>query len=1220
MSPLLSRVGQKGSMMESLPFEQLKSITERLSDPLLANLVAVLSRTSDSQVLLVYLPERLPAALPPLMSSASLDDLATLDLSTYDGLTIAFSAIDVIRDDLPTKGLAFYPLDQLLRERNQLDLLWRTLTALSYHLFSLLQDQMEAISPARRRQIHLEVVVLGAPSVLAHIPRTDLLCLIPDQDLEAYVEEGACRAVYRQLPDPATLPRGVQACDLQQFGADDFLSKGDILIALREILKPNLTLVPADPEWKEKEFIAVELRAVLNKNGLADAIDTTVRNLALDFWRKAEQTHDEMLSQTAYALATQCWLSGRDTSGLVGILPANDLHDFLAGRAYAIYRQLPEMIDSAELGNTLLISLERFTTWTIIPSGYGRHAQTLPPLRAQVCNVLGVKKHNWLDLGPILVRAGRVLDVARSDWLLVRDLITWPTTAPTKPQINSSHLLRTVRRSCDVTSLENPWHRRQGRYNTMLASIYNTLDQVLEKMEQQYGSGPEHLYYQALQSWYACACTDSQSIRLKLEEMITHLRQFEQRIRLDHRETHPLKHAVMRLRNVGQAILFMMSRGGQPDIIRQIYPEELGPVPGGVPLAIHQAVEARDEVQVPSLLLRQGFHRYMKLMERVQSNDESQVPVDVKIEQIQLCVAELTQARRVSFALPHEQNILKLLYDQAITQAKEMIEDLRGSAHLRFDLATHTVVQHEESNLVLYLKNIGRAKATEVEVELIGSEEFNLREASSMKTLTQLLPETEARIAFTIKPVTDDTFTIPLRISYCDTRPDRQTRQHDLFVRVESLDQGRFVPKQNPYFYGAPLTGQRYRSFYGRRLELESLISHLVGGAQQHVLLRGSRRMGKTSMLFVIKLIIEDRAGASGVRRWFGIPAIWNAGLDMLQPIFIDLQSIERKADSLSPTGFYREILSQISRAGCATMSLQPVIDQTIISAQQFGMALRQAQQSARRFLLLIDEFDVVDLMTDKYFYANLRHVISTVEHVIWIITSARGLHKEVAEYESPLFNIFKIRDLAQLDRRAAEHLILDAWRDDEEEPVLGSAGLRFHDDAVEAILHETGRYPYFIQLLCSEIVEYINSAQRTNYVLRSTVYDVIDNIIAPKSAAYIHFDYLWEPVSHLERMILLSLLHVEEPPTTEELYRQVAQRLRQVGLVLTQEGLKADYSRCLAHLYVIGAIEKNNSGRLVFGIPLFRRLLNQRTQHEDLWAIVVHEFQLAMMGEKGSG
>jgi hypothetical protein len=274
--------------------------------------------------------------------------------------------------------------------------------------------------------------------------------------------------------------------------------------------------------------------------------------------------------------------------------------------------------------------------------------------------------------------------------------------------------------------------------------------------------------------------------------------------------------------------------------------------------------------------------------------------------------------------------------------------------------------------------------------------------------------------------------------------------------------------------------------------------------------------------------------------------------------------------------------------------------------------------QGGRRLVVLLDEFDLLSSQQDAALFRNLRFVIEQVQEVTWIIASSLALYKELQTYESPLFNILKIVDLDRLDAVAAKRLVCDPWTPSAQEGRGRSATLQFLDDAVEAILYETGCLPYFIQLLCSAVVEHVNSVQ-TNYVTHATVYDVVRKVVQPQSAFYNHLAYLWDMPGSVGKAILLTLLGSADALPSEELYAALDERLLEQGGGFLGNWLLAQYRSSLHSLQVTQAVGWDSANRLTFRIPLFRRLLEGRSQREALWEVTLQEMREQYMREMGN-
>jgi len=1186
--------------MQALPFEVIQQINLQLADHFFPNLVAVFSKRDHRDLLLVYISTPLPKRTETI-ETMLLADLQSHHLRSYNGPVIAFSAIDAVHSDIPTKGTNFLMLANLLRQRGRFDLVRQTRYRLSHHLFDQWKNPLwKPKNEFHRHRLMAKIISFAVPQLLVRLPLQNLVAIIPDDDPEIFLNKDVCRLVYTHLPRPNLLPPGTTACVLADVEQPKYFENETGAVSMEEAWSGQ----------KQAEFFPLELRFILRKNGLDYHLPQTISSLAEYFYRCWE-SHPHQLTnlQLAYALVAEKWLGKADADDLVAILPCNNFAQFMAdGTAIYLYRQLNEPEQPALPAGIWRMSFEQLSHQSHLPDGYGRVGFSLFPLRTYLKSV-GIE--NWQDMGSIFLKAGETKSLARNAWLLVRDLMDWSREQREDYQVLLPDLIQVIIHSCALFSLVDPWEWRQGRYSQMMVGVYDTLNTVFIKQAEQVTERTERLYYRALGLWYGCATTPTEKIETELGKMVGLLRSCESTGGRQSPAKLELKERIAHLQRVGNALLHMLNRGGQPEIIEEFYRDELKPIAGSVQWAIRQAADMAtfDQTELPSLLFRHTFQLYTDIMNKIQKIRYSAIPLDEKIDQLQQRILDLEQARRIVFALYHETKILDLLYERAIQQTRTFTEDLRGSALLVVDIWTSSLAHYENNVLAFLVKNVGRVEARNVQAELVGSERFNLIEASSVKLLPNLPAETEKSVEFVIRPLVDDDFPLQLILRHEDPRVGIQEQRLQFSVRITSLDRRPFRPKPNPYIYGVPL--QDHRFFYGRRQELEALLNHLASGRPQNVLLQGARRTGKTSILNMLKNIIEDSTDTSQIRLQLGIPSEWYAALNKLQPVLLDMQSLERKRSLLTATEFYQAILAGLMDIGLGSGEIERLLTEPYVTVNQIERVLAQTvrEHHIGGLVLLLDEFDLLDLIADKSFYAHLRHIISHVQTVTWIITSALGLYKEVRDYESPLFNVFKIIAVGRLDREAARQLILAPWQPISLESPQQKPGLHFMDDAMHVILNETGCHPYFIQLLCSTIVEHVNLT-RTNYVLSRTVYEVIEKLIEPRSAAYEHFAYFWDRADGMGKAILLLLLSRTEPLTPEALQDIIQQRLAEPPVNLPAPWLVIKYNQSLLRLQAVEAVIPDNANRLMFGIPLFRQLLIRRSQRENLWESTVQLLQ----------
>jgi AAA ATPase domain len=716
-------------------------------------------------------------------------------------------------------------------------------------------------------------------------------------------------------------------------------------------------------------------------------------------------------------------------------------------------------------------------------------------------------------------------------------------------------------------------------------------------------------YYGALDHWYGCGLSEDADVLSSLELMVATLTGTAAAAPPGVNPNVVAEREL--LRGIGTALLELLRGGGRAEA----YQDLIGPAVESVPQVLRQATDMAIPVGLLSVPFLAGFQRYAEVDDTIRRTSVSQIPVRDKIDRLAACLDQLGQGRRLILAPHHQERILDALYHHAITETRDLVQRLRGGASLEVQLTTGSVAaDQDDSGVILSVANVGSVEARDVEVELAASAAFELLDQSFRQTLPALAPDGEHPFRFSIRPLTgDDAFRIRCTVSCSDPGRTRQQRTVEFGIRVVGIDSGPFRQKQNPYVFGVHL--EEHRQFYGRRNELAELLGHLADRRPQNMLLRGARRTGKTSLLYMVRAALSDRGGRTGVRSWFALPESWHPALDSTVPVMLNLQGVDVLRDNPTPTGFYHAVLGALRDGGLSCPFSQQLLDDPVVAATQFVKALRDIVQGGHglRPVMLVDEFDVLDKMADKSLYAYFRTAIASVQGITWIVASALGLYNEVRDYESPLFNVFKIVSMVQLEHEAARRLVLDPW---DRVPADGSR-LRFADDAVESILEAAGRNPYFIQLLCSEVVGYANAA-RSNYVQYTTVVQAIDRrILTDSGAASEHFAYLWDRAGNMGKLILLTLLHNPLAMGHEELREEMVRLLRgHLGVVAEPASLRG-FEDHLQRLTIVDAIRLGPGG-YSFGIPLFRRLLLKRAERGDLERTTAFALAAELTGGRG--
>ncbi len=425
------------------------------------------------------------------------------------------------------------------------------------------------------------------------------------------------------------------------------------------------------------------------------------------------------------------------------------------------------------------------------------------------------------------------------------------------------------------------------------------------------------------------------------------------------------------------------------------------------------------------------------------------------------------------------------------------IEELRGRAELSVLLKTRRLAPTPETELVIEIRNDGRAPAENVIAALEQSPAYGRQ---SQPQVIRLLPPGHTRqVSFRIAPKVSDRFRVALEISY-DDRNQRDKRI--AFADMVHLlpPQRAFKPIPNPYLPGTPLR-KNNPLFYGRE-ELFQFIAENAGHlAQRNVLiLIGQRRTGKTSVLLRLEQHLPHN----------------------LLPVYIDCQSL---GVSAGMPALLNDLAWYIADA-LAARDIEINIPETAVwQADPTGTFQRAFLPQARQLLppdatllLVFDEFETFENLVDDgilppTLFPYLRHLMQHSEGLSFVFVGSRRLEEMSADYWSVLFNIALYQRIGYLSETAAIRLITEPVR----------PNLIYDDLALDKIMRVTSGHPYFLQLVCYTLVKRANN-QRRGYATISDVNGALDEML---SLGEVHFAYLWQRSQQTERALLMAMAHL---------------------------------------------------------------------------------------------
>lgn len=400
----------------------------------------------------------------------------------------------------------------------------------------------------------------------------------------------------------------------------------------------------------------------------------------------------------------------------------------------------------------------------------------------------------------------------------------------------------------------------------------------------------------------------------------------------------------------------------------------------------------------------------------------------------------------------------------------------------------------------LTLKNTGSGKAENITVSILPSQHFDIV-GSDERKIKVINPYDSDTVEFFIKVKFEPSpLDLPLErtvsvsvlftIVFDDAEKEGKTQQvKDLITFF--LSKEAFKTIKNPYAPGIPL--KTPEMFYGRDTFLETIETDLKVLNAPVVVLYGQRRIGKTSILYQLKRRLKN---------------------DFI-PVILDFQGVP---DSGTDAFFYwvaYEIWKELSRKNIKIA--EPDEGTFLGNSAYFRDFLQKVIQRLGqvRLMLMLDEFEAVHdrIREEKIDRDALSFLQDMMQHKkIDIIFSGTHL-REYMESDGLKIPTILYHKINGLKKHEAEALIC--------EPV--KEYIQYDFSAVEKILEMTGGHPYFIQLVCYNLINH-QKKKGKNYVTVEDVEKALDIVVTTGTA---HIEYLWDNMDKTEQIVLLALKNV---------------------------------------------------------------------------------------------
>ncbi len=397
-----------------------------------------------------------------------------------------------------------------------------------------------------------------------------------------------------------------------------------------------------------------------------------------------------------------------------------------------------------------------------------------------------------------------------------------------------------------------------------------------------------------------------------------------------------------------------------------------------------------------------------------------------------------------------------------------------------------------------------------------------------------------------------------------------------------------FTPIQpNPYVVGNPIRSQTM--FFGREDDFQYVARKLEGTPQGLVIVFcGERRTGKSSILYQMA---NGRLGAAFV------------------PVFIDMQEMLVQGDreffsrvarlvveavakaTTTPVSMAADPLSAWSKeaeavAGNGQASGSNVYDQV---REFVGRALRQIGD--RQMVWLVDEYELFETKIEEEKLSRdllpfLASLLDRYERLSFVFTGSRRLEERDKRLWRDLLRRSLFRKVSYLTPNDTRRLITEPVRD----RVVYGRGV------VEAIVRLTAGQPFYTQVICQNIVDFLNEQER-HYVLRADVLTIVEEVVNNPLPQMIYF---WEALSDDEKLVLALVADtlVDEQDVVSS--TRLAARITECSYPMTLS--EATIRLTLEELFRRELLEKYGADAFAYRVDLLRYWI--RRSH-SVWQVV---------------
>ncbi len=395
--------------------------------------------------------------------------------------------------------------------------------------------------------------------------------------------------------------------------------------------------------------------------------------------------------------------------------------------------------------------------------------------------------------------------------------------------------------------------------------------------------------------------------------------------------------------------------------------------------------------------------------------------------------------------------------------------------------------------------------------------------------------------------------------------------------------------KSNPFRPGA---GHSPPHLAGREKEIESFCSALQQEViVNNVVLTGLRGVGKTVLMDGRFKPKAQEAGWAWVGSDFSESSFLNES-NLCNRLITDLSVF---SGSLSVTGPPKTLGFQSPPPAelvisyqflCTLFEGQPGLLVDKLKAVLEFVWVAAEKRGTKGIVFAYDEAQVVadQKQKDQYPLALLLEAFQSLQRkgakYMLLLTGLPTLFPKLVESRTYAERMFSVQEIGRLSPEASREAITVP---------LESGPISFMEDGITTIIEASDGYPYFIQFICRESLDYVIETNNTNIPIEPIIRKLDCDFFAGR----------WETLTDRQRDLLYcaAQLNIADGeftiPEIEEVSKKTARPIKRF--------MRNDISQMLPRLIEKGLIYKNRYGKYSFAVPLMGRFVNRKYEATPL-------------------